>query len=125
LDLSNNSLAVINVDDLLKLQHLARLDFSSNALKELPAALCLPTLISLLASHNQLACLPEALADCTALQTLRLSHNQLATLPPALGFLPQLRKVGGFCLFVLGVFFNKTMVFAAVLGQQPPDTPAV
>lgn len=92
LDLSNNSLA--DVDRVLaKLPSLVSVNLSHNELREMPAALLIPTMRRINLSHNAIVELPRRIYKLTGLETLVLCHNKLETISPYISHLKALREL--------------------------------
>jgi internalin A len=89
LNLSKNQLTSLP-ESISKLTHLRELDLSNNALTSLPHSWSLPELQDILLVCNQLATLPDWIADARQLVKLGASYNKLQSLPAQIGQLDNL-----------------------------------
>lgn len=97
LDLSECQL--IQVPDavyhLMRNTELKACDLSSNVIKKIPPkfALKFSLITTLNLSHNQMAKLPDELADLSSLQVLNISHNSFISLPSVVFKMQKLRDL--------------------------------
>eukprot|EP00941_MAST-03F_sp_MAST-3F-sp1_P003366 g3366.t1 len=93
LELSGNKLT--SVAPLKPLRELVSLHADNNQLTSLDGIHFkkLKRLVDVSASHNNIEEVPEAIGECSSLQTLNLSHNKCVTVPAALGNLGKKKLV--------------------------------
>ncbi|KAF4528882.1 hypothetical protein B566_EDAN017374 [Ephemera danica] len=87
LHLDNNCMLVVS-DCIGNLHELVELNLSNNQITTLPSGLIL------LATDNQLRCVPEEVSQCRTLEQLALDRNVLWQLPRGLVRLPRLQYLG-------------------------------
>ncbi|KAK3265528.1 hypothetical protein CYMTET_25795, partial [Cymbomonas tetramitiformis] len=72
---------------------LQKLLLPQNALRSIPASICLPTITILALDQNQITHLPESVGNLTKLKKLTLASNPLAELPASIGELKALETL--------------------------------
>ena len=94
LNISNNSLAALTFDSIPSFLKLEHLDVSNNHFTSLPSLSSWGNLVTLLASDNKLAAIPDGFVTLENLVSAELNGNEIRVLDPELARMKRLERLG-------------------------------